>query len=75
MYYRGMTKAPVIDLSQIPALQRDAVAALMCEVAALRELAKRQEALIAELNHVVHGKRSEKLSEDERQMAFEDLEH
>jgi len=69
-----MTKAPVIDLSQIPALQRDAVAALMHEVAALRELAKRQEALIAELNHVVHGKRSEKLSEDERQMAFEDLE-
>ena len=45
VYYRGMTKAPVIDLSQIPALQRDAVAALMHEVAALRELAKRQEAL------------------------------
>ncbi|WP_055661902.1 IS66 family transposase, partial [Jannaschia seosinensis] len=30
--------------------------------------------LVAELNHLVHGKRSEKLSEDERQLAFEDLE-
>ncbi|WP_339113755.1 transposase [Thioclava sp. GXIMD2076] len=29
---------------------------------------------MAELNHIVHGKRSEKLSEDDRQPAFEDLE-
>jgi hypothetical protein len=29
---------------------------------------------VAELNHVVHGKRSEKLSDDDRQLAFEDLE-
>jgi transposase len=41
---------------------------------ALREANKRLEHLIAELNQAVHGKRSEKLSEDERQLAFEDLE-
>ncbi|MBY5974838.1 IS66 family insertion sequence element accessory protein TnpB [Ferrimonas balearica] len=35
---------------------------------------KRLEQLVAERNHVVHGKRSEKLSEDDRQLAFEDLE-
>lgn len=32
------------------------------------------EHLVAELNHAVHGKRSEKLNEAERQLAFEDLE-
>ena len=42
-------------------------------VAALTEITRRQEHLIAELNHALHGKRSEKLSEDERQLAFEDL--
>ncbi|CRL14716.1 Transposase [Phaeobacter italicus] len=41
---------------------------------ALREANKRLEHLVAELNQAVHGKRSEKLSEDERQLAFEDLE-
>jgi transposase len=39
----------------------------------LREITRRQEHLIAGLNHTLHGKRSEKLSEDERQLAFEDL--
>ena len=43
------------------------------EVAALKDITKRQEHLIAELNHALHGKRSEKLTEDERQLAFEDL--
>lgn len=68
-----MQTAAVLDLSAIPAAQRTAVQALMEEVAALKDITQRQEHLIAELNHALHGKRSEKLSEDERQLAFEDL--
>jgi len=68
-----MQTAPAIDLSAIPAAQRAAVLALMETVAALTEITRRQEHLIAELNHALHGKRSEKLTEDERQLAFEDL--
>jgi len=68
-----MQTAPILDLSAIPVLQRAAVLALMDEVTALKDITKRQEHLIAELNHALHGKRSEKLSEDERQLAFEDL--
>ena len=68
-----MSKAPVLDLSAIPARERAAVEALLAEVAALKEITRRQEHLIAELNHALHGKRSEKLSEDDRQLAFEDL--
>ncbi|WP_336099446.1 transposase, partial [Roseovarius sp. CH_XMU1461] len=69
-----MSSAPPIDLSAIPEDQRDAVLAVLRERDALREANKRLEHLIAELNQAVHGKRSEKLSEDERQLAFEDLE-
>lgn len=65
-----MQTAPIIDLSAIPAAQ---CAALMETVAALTEITRRQEHLIAELNHALHGKRSEKLTEDERQLAFKDL--
>ncbi len=68
-----MSAASVIDLSAIPDAQRAAVQALLEEVAVLKDITKRQEHLIAELNHALHGKRSEKLSEDERQLAFEDL--
>ena len=38
-----------------------------------RCLCSGQEHLIAELNHALHGKRSEKRTEDERQLAFENL--
>ena len=69
-----MSSAPPIDLSAIPEDQRDAVLAVLRERDALREANKRLEHLVAELNQAVHGKRSEKLSEDERQLAFEDLE-
>lgn len=69
-----MLSTVAIDLSAIPADQRDAVAAVLRERDALKEINRRLEHLIAELNHAVHGKRSEKLSEDERQLAFEDLE-
>ncbi|WP_433850769.1 hypothetical protein [Brucella pseudogrignonensis] len=61
---------PALDLSAIPAAQRAAVLALMEKVTALKDITRRQEHLIAELNHALHGKRSEKLSEDERQLAF-----
>ncbi|UWQ82731.1 IS66 family transposase [Leisingera caerulea] len=69
-----MSSAPPIDLSAIPEAQRDAVLAVLRERDMLREANKRLEHLVAELNQAVHGKRSEKLSEDERQLAFEDLE-
>ena len=68
-----MSALPDIDLSAIPEDQRDAVAALLRETASLKEINKRLEHLVAELNHVVHGKTSEKLDEDDRQLAFEDL--
>jgi len=68
-----MQITPALDLSAIPAVQRAAVLALMEEVAVLKDITRRQEHLIAELNHALHGKRSEKLSDDERQLAFEDL--
>ncbi|EKE18176.1 MAG: hypothetical protein ACD_10C00098G0005 [uncultured bacterium] len=56
-----MQATPAIDLSAIPVAQRAAVLALMETVAALTEITRRQEHLIAELNHALHGKRSEKL--------------
>tara|TARA_R110000737_G_scaffold58604_1_gene84844 strand:+ start:624 stop:1214 length:591 start_codon:yes stop_codon:yes gene_type:complete len=69
-----MPDAPSIDLSAIPESQRAAVLALLQENGALKEANRRLEHLVAELNHIVHGKRSEKLSDDDRQLAFEDLE-
>lgn len=69
-----MPATATIDLSAIPEAQREAVAAVLRERDALKEANKRLEHLVAELNHAVHGKRSEKLSEDDRQLAFEDLE-
>jgi transposase len=68
-----MIATPVIDLSTIPAAQRAVVTSLMETIAALQDITQRQQHLIAELNHALHGKRSEKLTEDERQLAFEDL--
>src|SRR6056297_2130897 len=76
-----MSSLPTIDLSAIPDSQRDAIAALLRENSdlkgektSLQQIVKRLEHLVAELNHVVHGKKSEKRDEDERQLAFEDLE-
>jgi len=65
-----------LDLSVLPPDYRAAFEALQAtaaRVAALEEINKRLEHLVAELNHVVHGKKSEKLDEDDRQLAFEDL--
>jgi hypothetical protein len=58
-----------------PSPRRSAKLSPRCSASGtLREANKRLEHLVAELNHAVHGKRSEKLSEDDRQLAFEDLE-
>jgi hypothetical protein len=69
-----MSEPAEINLSAIPKDQCDAVLAVLRERDVLKEINKRLEHLVAELNQVVHGKRSEKLSDDERQLAFEDLE-
>ncbi len=63
-----------IDFESLTGAQRDVFDVLLRQVAELEELARRQEALIKELRHALRGKRSEKLSEDERQLSFEDLE-
>ena len=65
-----------LDLSILPPDYRAAFEALQAKAARaaeLEDIVKRLEHLVAELNHVVHGKKSEKLSEDDRQLAFEDL--
>ena len=49
-------------------------ACLASENEAQAERIRRLEHLVHELQRVIHGKRSEKLSADERQLAFEDLE-
>ena len=66
-----------LDLSVLPPDYRVAFEALQARAARaaeLEDIVKRLEHLVAELNHVVHGKKSEKLSDDDRQLAFEDLE-
>ena len=47
---------------------------LRTEVALLREQNRRLEHLLRELRRALYGRRSEKLSAEERQLAFEDLE-
>jgi len=66
-----------LDLSLLPPAHRAAFEALLARsarAAELEEIARRQEALIRELRHALHGRKSERLTEDERQLAFEDLE-
>lgn len=66
-----------LDLSVLPPDYRAAFEALQAtaaRAAELEDIVKRLEHLVAELNQVVNGKKSEKLSEDDRQLAFEDLE-
>lgn len=63
-----------LDLSLLPPEFRALFEAQAAQVAELKEINKRLEHLVAELNHAVHGKKSEKLDEDNRQLLFEDLE-
>tara|TARA_R100000541_G_scaffold52719_1_gene60510 strand:+ start:387 stop:830 length:444 start_codon:yes stop_codon:yes gene_type:complete len=82
-----MSDLPPIDISAIPESQREAVLAMLRENKSLKQettglqtktselevLIKRLEHLIAELKDATHGKRSEKLREDERQLALKTL--
>jgi hypothetical protein len=61
------SSAKDIDLSVLPPDIATAIRELM-------EINARQEALIRELHQALYGKKSETLSEDERQLVFEDLE-
>ena len=65
---------PPLDLSVLPPEYQIAFEGLIARTSELEELANRQEALIAELHNALYGKKSERLTEDERQLAFEDLE-
>jgi len=75
LYEAGMAKAPEpIDLTRLPADIRAAFEALQTQVDDFREANARLEHLVRELNQALYGRKSEKLSEDERQLCFEDLE-
>jgi len=63
-----------LDLSVLPPEYRAAFEAQAACVAELEEANQRQKHLIAEMHHALYGKKSEKLNEDDRQLAFEDLE-
>lgn len=70
-----------LDLAALPPdvraaieAERAARAKLEAEVVALSEQNRRLEHLVREFRQALHGKRSEKLGADERQLAFEDLE-
>ncbi|SFO45073.1 zinc-finger binding domain of transposase IS66, partial [Roseovarius lutimaris] len=62
------------DLSVLPPEYRAVFEAQAARVAELEEINQRQEHLIAEMHHALYGKKSEKLADDDRQLAFEDLE-
>src|SRR6056297_136852 len=66
--------AKQLDLSVLPPEYRAEFEAQAFRLAQLEEINKRQEHLIAEMQHALYGKKSEKLSDDDRQLAFEDLE-
>ena len=59
--------------ASVPILHED-IARLSTQNAELEALNARLEHYVKELNQVIYGKRSEKLSQDERQLAFEDIE-
>ena len=61
-------------LDALPPVVREAFPTMQAEVAGLRVQTERQDCLIAELRHPLHGKKSEQLDPDARQMAFEDFE-
>jgi len=63
-----------LDLSVLPPEYRVAFEAQAARVAVLEEINRRQEHLIAEMQNALYGKKSEKLNDDDRQLAFEDLE-
>ena len=62
------------ELQALIAAERAARRALEQEVAALAEQNRRLEHLVREFRQALHGRKSEKLGADARQLAFEDLE-
>jgi len=74
MVWAMSTAAKDLDLSALPPEFRAAFEAQIARVAELEEVNKRLEHLVAELNHAIHGKKSEKLNDDDRQLMFEELE-
>jgi transposase len=82
LYESGMAKAPEpIDLTRLPpdiraAFEAERAARLEAESVAAdyKDVVTRLEHLVKELHQALYGKKSEKLSEDERQLCFEDLE-
>jgi transposase len=75
-----MTAPAEVELAALPPAlrafeaERAARRALEQEVATLAEQNRRLEHLVREFRRALHGRKSEKLSADERQLAFEDLE-
>jgi transposase len=76
-----MSAPDELDLSALPLelralieTERAARRALEQEVATLAEQNRRLEHLVREFRQALHGRKSEKLSADERQLAFEELE-
>lgn len=67
-------RAAVLGLGQRNAELEENNATLATQNAELEALNARLEHFVKELNHVIYGARSEKLTEDERQLAFEDIE-
>jgi len=66
-----MSKAPEpIDLERLPSEARAAFEAMQEQISAFKEANARLEHLIKELHQALYGKRSEKLSEDERQQGL-----
>ena len=76
-----MSNGPnTLDLSKLPPEYRALILAQQVQIdalssnnSALTVSNKRLGDLVKELRHALRGKRSEKLTEDERQLAFEDL--
>lgn len=64
----------VTVLSEQKASLTESNAALTAQNAELEALNVRLEHFVKELNQVIYGARSEKLTKDERQLAFEDIE-
>jgi len=67
-------RAAVLAMSEQALVLTETNAALTTQNAELEALNARLEHFVKELNHVIYGARSEKLTEDERQLAFEDIE-
>jgi transposase len=77
----AMPSPDEVDFTSLPAelrafveAERAARQALEQEVKALAEQNRRLEHLVREFRQALHGRKSEKLSADERQLAFEELE-